>query len=81
MLAAEMLPNELVSHLDKFIIGQPEAKRVMAVAMRNRWRRHQLSDEMKAEVIPKNILMIGPTGCGKVPPPPHVIPVVCPICI
>lgn len=54
-----------MDQLDKFIVGQKDAKRAVAIALRNRWRRHQLSDELKNEVIPKNILMIGPTGCGK----------------
>lgn len=58
-------PRDIVSRLDDFIVGQPEAKRAVAVAMRNRWRRLQLPDDLKGEVIPKNILMIGPTGCGK----------------
>lgn len=61
-----MTPREVVSQLDKFIVGQQEAKKAVAIAFRNRWRRHHLSDEMRNEVIPKNILMIGPTGCGKV---------------
>lgn len=65
-----MTPREVVNQLDKFIVGQQEAKKAVAIAFRNRWRRHHLSDEMRNEVIPKNILMIGPTGCGKVPPPP-----------
>lgn len=58
-------PREIVSELDRFIIGQNDAKRAVAIAMRNRWRRSQLSDVMREEVVPKNILMIGPTGCGK----------------
>ncbi|GAN53725.1 ATP-dependent protease ATPase subunit HslU [Tanticharoenia sakaeratensis] len=58
-------PREIVSELDRFIIGQHDAKRAVAIAMRNRWRRAQLGDEMRDEVVPKNILMIGPTGCGK----------------
>jgi ATP-dependent HslUV protease ATP-binding subunit HslU len=58
-------PREIVSELDRFIVGQKEAKRAVAIALRNRWRRQQLSDELKEEVLPKNILMIGPTGCGK----------------
>ncbi|MCF8473226.1 MAG: ATP-dependent protease ATPase subunit HslU [Emcibacter sp.] len=58
-------PREIVSELDRYIIGQKEAKRAVAIALRNRWRRHQLDDEMKEEVLPKNILMIGPTGVGK----------------
>ncbi|MGP8025623.1 MAG: ATP-dependent protease ATPase subunit HslU [Acidocella sp.] len=58
-------PREIVSELDRFIIGQNDAKRAVAIALRNRWRRLQLSDDMRDEVVPKNILMIGPTGCGK----------------
>jgi ATP-dependent HslUV protease ATP-binding subunit HslU len=58
-------PREIVSELDRHIIGQNDAKRAVAVALRNRWRRQQLSDELKDEVLPKNILMIGPTGVGK----------------
>ncbi|GBR04298.1 ATP-dependent protease ATPase subunit HslU [Asaia siamensis] len=58
-------PREIVSELDRFIIGQNEAKRAVAIAMRNRWRRAQLADGLREEVVPKNILMIGPTGCGK----------------
>jgi len=58
-------PREIVSELDRFIIGQNEAKRAVAIALRNRWRRQQLPEGLKEEVLPKNILMIGPTGCGK----------------
>jgi len=58
-------PREIVSELDRYIIGQNDAKRAVAVAMRNRWRRQQLESPMKEEVMPKNILMIGPTGVGK----------------
>ncbi len=58
-------PREIVSELDRFIIGQQDAKRAVAVALRNRWRRRQLDPELREEVLPKNILMIGPTGCGK----------------
>lgn len=58
-------PREIVSELDRFIIGQDAAKRAVAIALRNRWRRQQLSDTMREEVQPKNILMIGPTGVGK----------------
>jgi ATP-dependent HslUV protease ATP-binding subunit HslU len=60
-----MTPREIVHELDKYIIGQHEAKRAVAVALRNRWRRMQLDPEMRAEITPKNILMIGPTGVGK----------------
>ncbi|AXY22697.1 ATP-dependent protease ATPase subunit HslU [Komagataeibacter saccharivorans] len=58
-------PREIVSELDRYIIGQGDAKRAVAIALRNRWRRAQLTDAMRDEVVPKNILMIGPTGCGK----------------
>lgn len=58
-------PREIVSELDKFIIGQEEAKKAVAVALRNRWRRMQLPDNLKEEIVPKNILMVGPTGVGK----------------
>ncbi len=58
-------PREIVSELDRFIIGQHDAKRAVAIALRNRWRRLQLPEGMREEVVPKNILMIGPTGCGK----------------
>ncbi len=58
-------PREIVSELDRFIIGQDDAKRAVAIALRNRWRRKQLSDDLREEVMPKNILMIGPTGVGK----------------
>ena len=60
-----LTPREIVSELDRFIIGQAEAKRAVAVALRNRWRRKQLGDDLRDEVYPKNILMIGPTGVGK----------------
>ncbi len=58
-------PREIVSELDRFIVGQADAKRAVAIALRNRWRRQQLPEAMREEVVPKNILMIGPTGCGK----------------
>jgi len=58
-------PREIVSELDRFIVGQTDAKRAVAIALRNRWRRQQLPEAMQEEVVPKNILMIGPTGCGK----------------
>src|SRR3954451_4242045 len=58
-------PREIVSELDRFIIGQHDAKRAVAIALRNRWRRQQLTGAMREEVMPKNILMIGPTGIGK----------------
>ncbi|HTN11870.1 MAG TPA: ATP-dependent protease ATPase subunit HslU [Acetobacteraceae bacterium] len=58
-------PREIVSELDRFIVGQGDAKRAVAIALRNRWRRQRLPDGIRQEVMPKNILMIGPTGCGK----------------
>ena len=61
----ELTPRKIVEELDKYIVGQKEAKRAVAIAIRNRWRRLQLSDEMREEVMPKNIIMIGPTGVGK----------------
>ncbi|MFT4727005.1 MAG: ATP-dependent HslUV protease ATP-binding subunit HslU [Granulosicoccus sp.] len=62
---SNMTPREIVQELDKHIIGQASAKRAVAIALRNRWRRQQLSDDLKNEITPKNILMIGPTGVGK----------------
>ena len=61
----EFSPREIVSELDRYIVGQGDAKRAVAIALRNRWRRLQLTGPLKDEVMPKNILMIGPTGCGK----------------
>jgi ATP-dependent HslUV protease ATP-binding subunit HslU len=58
-------PREIVGELDRFIVGQEDAKRAVAIALRNRWRRQQLPEGLREEVVPKNILMIGPTGCGK----------------
>ncbi len=58
-------PREIVSELDRFIVGQSDAKRAVAIALRNRWRRLQLDEKLREEVLPKNILMIGPTGVGK----------------
>src|SRR6188474_1760862 len=63
--AGALTPREIVSELDRFIVGQSEAKRAVAIALRNRWRRQQLAPEIRDEVMPKNILMIGPTGVGK----------------
>ncbi len=63
--AVNLSPREIVSELDRFIIGQHDAKRAVAIALRNRWRRQQLPEALREEVVPKNILMIGPTGCGK----------------
>ncbi len=62
---AALTPREVVAALDRYIVGQIDAKRAVAVALRNRWRRQQLGDDLRDEVNPKNILMIGPTGCGK----------------
>ncbi|MCL4219248.1 MAG: HslU--HslV peptidase ATPase subunit, partial [Candidatus Hydrogenedentes bacterium] len=60
-----LTPQEIVEALDKYIVGQTEAKRKVAIALRNRWRRQQLPEDMRDEVAPKNIIMIGPTGVGK----------------
>ncbi|MGH7159320.1 MAG: ATP-dependent protease ATPase subunit HslU, partial [Acetobacteraceae bacterium] len=65
MDAPSYSPREIVSELDRYIVGQNDAKRAVAIALRNRWRRAQLSDALREEVLPKNILMIGPTGVGK----------------
>ena len=62
---SSLSPREIVSELDRFVIGQNKAKRAVAIALRNRWRRQALKGDMKDEVLPKNILMIGPTGVGK----------------
>ena len=62
---SNMTPREIVHALDQHIIGQSEAKRAVAIALRNRWRRQQLEPDLRSEVTPKNILMIGPTGVGK----------------
>src|SRR5919109_3131461 len=60
-----MTPQEIVHELDKYIVGQGKAKRAVAIALRNRWRRLQVADPLRQEITPKNILMIGPTGVGK----------------
>ncbi|MEO8758541.1 MAG: ATP-dependent protease ATPase subunit HslU, partial [Devosia sp.] len=65
MADTNLSPRQIVAELDRYIVGQKDAKRAVAVALRNRWRRQQLSDDLKHEVTPKNILMIGPTGVGK----------------
>ncbi len=65
MILEKLTPKETVVELDRFIVGQDAAKRAVAVALRNRWRRQQLSPELREEVVPKNIIMIGPTGVGK----------------
>src|SRR6266404_8866510 len=62
---ADLTPRQIVSELDRYIVGQGEAKRAVAIALRNRWRRQQLPEGLREEVQPKNILMIGPTGVGK----------------
>ena len=62
---SNMTPREIVHELDSHIVGQSDAKRAVAIALRNRWRRMQLNEELRTEVTPKNILMIGPTGVGK----------------
>ena len=64
-LISVMTPQEIVHELDKFIVGQAKAKRAVAIALRNRWRRQQVPEPMRTEITPKNILMIGPTGVGK----------------
>ena len=64
-IGSSFSPREIVSELDRFVVGQNKAKKAVAVALRNRWRRQALKGEMKNEVLPKNILMIGPTGVGK----------------
>src|SRR5450432_2190732 len=64
-ITEELTPSQIVAELDKYIVGQKQAKRAVAVALRNRYRRRLLADDLRDEVIPKNILMIGPTGVGK----------------
>ena len=64
-IVSSLSPREIVSELDRYVIGQKAAKRAVAIALRNRWRRQALKSDMKDEVLPKNILMIGPTGVGK----------------
>src|SRR5688500_585517 len=63
--APVMTPREIVSELDRYIVGQKDAKRAVAIALRNRWRRQQVSEDLRDEIVPKNIIMIGPTGVGK----------------
>ena len=62
---SQMTPREIVQELDKHIVGQDDAKRAVAIALRNRWRRVQVDEPLRSEITPKNILMIGPTGVGK----------------
>src|ERR1700749_20128 len=64
-MSADMSPRAIVQELDKHIVGQDAAKRAVAIALRNRWRRMQVSEPLRQEITPKNILMIGPTGVGK----------------
>src|SRR6266704_5115946 len=61
----ELTPRQIVAQLDRYIVGQADAKRAVAIAIRNRWRRQQLPEDMRQDVSPKNIIMIGPTGVGK----------------
>ena len=60
-----LTPSEIVAELDRYIVGQTAAKRAVAIAMRNRWRRFNVPDELRDEVMPKNIILVGPTGVGK----------------
>ena len=62
---SNLTPREIVSELDKYIVGQDKAKRAVAIALRNRWRRQRVSDDMRDDIYPKNIILIGPTGVGK----------------
>src|SRR5438067_12052750 len=64
-IAVDLTPRQIVAELDRYIVGQDAAKKAVAVAVRNRWRRQQLPEELRKDVSPKNILMIGPTGVGK----------------
>ena len=64
-LDKQLRPNQVVGELDRHIVGQQDAKRAVAIAMRNRWRRMQLPEDLRKEVTPRNVLMVGPTGCGK----------------
>src|SRR3569832_2882203 len=64
-MSSSMTPQEIVSELDRHIVGQHDAKRAVAIALRNRWRRQQVDEKLRAEITPKNILKIGPTGVGK----------------
>jgi ATP-dependent HslUV protease ATP-binding subunit HslU len=64
-IVADLTPRQIVQELDRYIVGQDAAKRAVAIAIRNRWRRQQLPPELRKDVTPKNIIMIGPTGVGK----------------
>ena len=61
----QMIPREIVKELDKFIVGQRDAKRAVAIALRNRWRRQRVDEELRNEIVPNNLILIGPTGVGK----------------
>ncbi|NLG62946.1 MAG: AAA family ATPase, partial [Candidatus Cloacimonetes bacterium] len=61
----ELTPQQIVAELDKYIVGQDAAKRAVAIALRNRWRRQRVDDELRDEIVPNNIILIGPTGVGK----------------
>ncbi len=63
--AQDLAPREIVAELDRYVVGQAQAKRAVAIALRNRWRRQKVSPELRDEILPKNIVMIGPTGVGK----------------
>jgi AAA+ superfamily predicted ATPase len=65
-LRHNLRPSQVVAELDRHIVGQQDAKRAVAIAMRNRWRRQQLPEDLRKEVTPRNVLLLGPTGCGKV---------------
>lgn len=65
LLEINLRPSDVVKELNKHIVGQEDAKKAVAIAMRNRWRRMQLPDDIKKEVTPRNVLLVGPTGCGK----------------
>ena len=63
-LSKYLRPSEIVKKLDDYVVGQQDAKRAVAIALRNRWRRRMLPEDMKKEIMPKNVLLVGPTGCG-----------------
>ena len=65
MSLAGFTPREIVGELDRYVVGQHKAKRAVAIALRNRWRRLQVPEELREEIVPKNIIMVGPTGVGK----------------
>ena len=76
-----LTPAEIVAELDRYIVGQQKAKRAVAIALRNRWRRQNLPPELRDEVAPKNIIMIGPTGVGKTEIAQHAMTIASEICI